>query len=785
MSGPLCVTAPAPTLVGLGLSLFLLRGYVSRATFAAAMVAFLAAAWRADVRVEEYRRQHTQMRSKVAAPERCFVRAKVVSSPTLRGDALGFVAEIERAECEVHSLEARSQVRLYGGPTSLTRGDVFEGVAQLGVVRLFRNADLPDPYVARARSQVVLSGGVLSLTIVEGGSGLRSTIDRARAHVRQRIQSTFAPDAVGMAKALVLGENDLTEEEDAAFKASGLAHLLAVSGTHLVFAVLSLVAAMRFVLVRFSALAERVVVGRISAALGCVLALSYADFAGGSGSAWRAAWMLAAALLMRALDREVRVIRAVSLSVGVGWVNDALIPYDLSFCLSLAATFGLLTLGQRWSAAFVRKDWPRAARLASEGLVATLAAMLPCSLLLALLSPSLSLLGIAANVLAAPFGEMVALPLCLGHALLSPSPSLEIGTAWVASGALLVVRRLALLTAEAKAFGIELPMPTSWQCACVAVACLAVALVRQPTGVPALPRRLAFTRGAILGFSVLVWSGLEWAATRRGHPTGQLRFTALDVGQGDASLVDLPDGQLMLVDGGGFVGSPVDPGARVILPTLRARRRDRVDVVVLSHPHPDHFGGLRAVLSVVEVGELWDSGQGETEGAGPEYAALLADARDRGVRVARPRQLCGRRPFGGAVLDVLGPCPGFTEGRDANDNSVVLRLGFGRRALLLTGDAELEQEQELIRSHGPRLTADLLKVGHHGSRTSTSREFLHWVRPEAATLSCGMRNRFGHPHQQTLDTLALAGVATLRIDLHGSVSWTTDGERAWIAVSRY
>src|SRR5690606_3124473 len=124
--------------------------------------------------------------------------------------------------------------------------------------------------------------------------------------------------------------------------------------------------------------------------------------------------------------------------------------------------------------------------------------------------------------------------------------------------------------------------------------------------------------------------------------------TALDVGQGDALLVDLPDGSLMLIDGGGFVGSPVDPGRRVLLPILRARRRERLELVVLSHPHPDHFGGLGVVLSDVEVGQLWDTGQGQAEGAGPDYAELLRLARERDVPVTSPAALCGSFSFGGA-----------------------------------------------------------------------------------------------------------------------------------------
>jgi competence protein ComEC len=278
----------------------------------------------------------------------------------------------------------------------------------------------------------------------------------------------------------------------------------------------------------------------------------------------------------------------------------------------------------------------------------------------------------------------------------------------------------------------------------------------------------------LLGAGALI--ALELGAVRAGAPTGVLRVSVLDVGQGDSILVDLPDGSAMLVDGGGFVGSPVDPGKRVILPLLRSRRRTRVDVAVLSHPHPDHFTGLASALPEIEVGELWDSGQGEDQGAGSTYATMLAGLRARGVPIKRPATLCGApHRFGGATVEVLAPCPGYLPDEGANDNSLVLKITYGQRSVLLVGDAEHDEEQGLLRRGEGVLRADFLKVGHHGSKTSTSAEFLAAVRPETAAISSGVRNRFGHPYPTTLATLKAAGVEVLRTDRGGEIVWETDG----------
>jgi beta-lactamase superfamily II metal-dependent hydrolase len=230
-----------------------------------------------------------------------------------------------------------------------------------------------------------------------------------------------------------------------------------------------------------------------------------------------------------------------------------------------------------------------------------------------------------------------------------------------------------------------------------------------------------------------------------------------------------------------MVGNPIDTGERVVLPVLRNMRRTRIDVMVLTHPHPDHFGGLPAVMRAVEVGELWDSGQGEAEGAGPVYAELIALARRRGIPVRRPAELCGRpRRHGGATVELLAPCPSFVRGRDANDNSLVLHVRFGERAALLMGDAEHEEEAELVARHGTRLRADLLKAGHHGSRTSTGDALLGAVPPTIATLSAGVRNRFGHPHAPVLERLRAHGIAALRLDHGGGVTFETDGAKTSI-----
>jgi competence protein ComEC len=619
---------------------------------------------------------------------------------------------------------------------------------------------------------VVLSGSVLGVEIVQPGNGLRHTIDRLRAHARARIQATFAPRVIGMAQALVLGENNLSDDDGEAFRASGLAHLLAVSGTHLVFAVLGVMRLLRFYLVRVQWLALRFEVDRLVAAVAVPLSLLYADFAGGSGSAWRAAFMLCAALLAKVLGRRPVASRALAASLLIGWLCDPLVAYDVSFLLSLTATTGLLTLGRGLNA-WIGKASSRAVNFLQTAALATMASMVPCMPILAMLSGSFTWASIGANVIAAPLGEAIALPLCLLHVVASPIAALEQGIAKVASGALLVIQQVAHASARVTWLRCPVVLPTDWQLAVLGVGTLCVFLL--------LGRRSSRwgKRAAALGMglSVVALLGLEQAARTAGAPRGLLRVTAVDVGQGDATLIDLPSGAAMLIDGGGIVGSKVDPGQRILEPLLRMRRRERIDVMVLSHPHPDHFLGLLHVAERFEIGEFWDTGQGETHGAGPDYARLLATLRQRGVKILRPAQLCGARAFEGALLQVLAPCPAYDPAHGANDNSLVIKIKHGAHSVLLMGDAEHHAEEALLASAPRELDADLLKVGHHGSRTSTTAPFLAAVSPRYASISCGTRNTFGHPHTQTLETLTAQAVRVLRLDQAGSIRWQSDGIR--------
>ena len=297
-------------------------------------------------------------------------------------------------------------------------------------------------------------------------------------------------------------------------------------------------------------------------------------------------------------------------------------------------------------------------------------------------------------------------------------------------------------------------------------------------------RRRLLRLAPLVPLGSLLW----WALARRPDPdAGKLRVTAIDVGQGDSTLIQTPGGRTILIDGGGTSdetsADASEVGVKVVVPFLSYLGINRLDVLVLTHPHGDHLGGLAAVLRSQEIGTILD---GTTlPYPSPAYLQFLALVRSRNIPYARAVRGMRLDMGDGVTLRVLNPPPSPAFGTAAiygtgtddaaiNNYSASFLVQYGKTRFILTGDAETEAEGAMLDAHAD-LTCDVLKAGHHGSKNATGDDWLSRLQPRLAVISCGRHNRFGHPAPSTLARLDAHGVQTYRTDHQGAITFVSDG----------
>ena len=252
---------------------------------------------------------------------------------------------------------------------------------------------------------------------------------------------------------------------------------------------------------------------------------------------------------------------------------------------------------------------------------------------------------------------------------------------------------------------------------------------------------------------------------------GGLTLHAFDVGQGDAFLFRLPDGSTVMVDAGTRKTAPE------LVDKLRRLGVRRIDILVASHPHEDHIGGMAKVVESFEIGKFWDSGYNHGSSV---QRAMLEAIREKGIRYGRPKAGF-RETIGDVTLEVLAPGEKTIAGiaSDANNNGIVLLVTYGGVSFLMMGDLEFRGRQAV----GRFPEATVLKVSHHGARNGTDKKLMDEVRPRVAILSYGRGNSYGHPHRETMKLLERGGVSIYATE-DGDISMNTDGERLTMRQAR-
>ncbi|HSE92873.1 MAG TPA: DNA internalization-related competence protein ComEC/Rec2, partial [Methylomirabilota bacterium] len=650
-------------------------------------------------------------------PRGAHVEGRLAAQPVrFAPDRARLLLEVERVDAETRS--GRVPLTAYGaGLPDLTGGQRVAVRARLHRAVGFRNPGGFDYGAWLARDGILVTGSMRAEEVIPLDAPAPSWPARVRRAARETMMGSLPPVSAALLGGLLFGDRvDLPGEIDVAFRRAGVYHVLAVSGFNV-----ALVAGSVFALLTLTRAGRR---GATFGAIGAVLA--FAAVVGGEPSVLRALVMGLAILGALLVDREASVVNGLALAA---LLILAVRPSDLAdpgFQLSFAATAGI-----------VLAPLPRHPLLAALGVsLAAQLAVLPIALVH---FNQLTVVGPLANLAAVPLAGAATLVGLAAIALSAASGGAADVLLHAVWPLLLALRGVVALAAAVPGALLHLPAP-HWTAvtAYAAAAGLGLGAWHTRTTAPDRARWCGLAAGLLLAVAVGV---ALWPLAR--PPDGRLRLTVLDVGQGDAIVVEAPDGRTLLVDAGPGGPMRLDAGERVVAPFLWNRGILRLAAVITTHADADHAGGMPAIRRLFAVTRDW----------GP-------------ASIPRERQW-----IGGLVLWPLGDhVPAATR----NDGAVVLRLDYGLASFILASDASGEAERHLIATRAP-LAATVLKVGHHGARDASTPAFLAAVRPALAAVSVGPRNAYGHPAPETLARLTAAGARILRTDHDGALLFDTDG----------
>jgi competence protein ComEC len=722
--------------------------------------------------------------------------------------------QAESIDIDGHTLTSHTGIRasFYGKADSANLHDFRYGERIRFPTKLYRPHNFRNPgafdyagYLAENGIAMLASAKTEEVELLPGFAGNRFELwrTRARRSVIQEIHLLWPEKEAALADAMLIGENAFVGRDLLAdFQRTGTYHVLVISGLKV-----SILALVTFWVLR------KLRIGDLAAGLiVLLLTVGYAVLTGVGAPVWRATLMLALYLCTRLLYRRKSVLNAIGVAALILLLVDPAALFGASFQLSflcvliittiaapilerttkprlsavknlesvgydfaLPPTLVQLRLDLRMVAGRLRLFLgPRiplpplalAARIVlvgAEFILVSLVLQVGFTLPMAYDFHRATVVSLPANILAVPLTE-IALVACLAAIGISYA-SLRIASlpALIAGWSLQTMAGSVHWIGRLRIADTRVATPTAWVVLASAAALVAAMVLTR--------RRLPL---AAVGLTVLAGSAVWICAVpqRLQMRPGTLEVTTIDVGQGDSILLVAPDGHTLLVDAGGiphWMHSELEIGEDVVSPYLWSRGISHLDSVAITHAHADHIGGMKAVLANFRPRELWIS----TIPPSAELADVLQEAKSLKIAIV-PLKTGDHLAAGDLLFRILAPAADAeVPTRKRNDESLVMSVTYGQTTALLEGDAEKESEKRIAEEQ-PQ--ADMLKVGHHGSATSTVAELLAAVHPRFAVISVGARNVYGHPRLEVLKRLAEAHVRTYRTDLDGAVTIYLDGK---------
>lgn len=585
---------------------------------------------------------------------------------------------------------------------------------------------------------------------------LQGYFDKAAIKTGEFIASRVPGANGAIIKALLIGDSgDIPQELQDAYSRTGVNHILSISGFHVGIIALALFQ-FWFALSRLApSLLIYLNFRRVACAVSLPMVLYYLFLSGAAPATSRSVLMLGFVAVGMLLERETDHFNSLLLAASLLLLMDPASLYDISFQLSFIALWGIIVLTPVFGSLLATENATgrRMSMFFSMSLAAVLATLVP----VAYYFQQATLAGLVSNFIIVPllgYGAVVT-----GFAALPMIWIFPAAAEWL----LLVAAELVKISNWFILQFDRLPMLLSFLPSRLDMALLLAGLLSITLVVSV--RKKLWIVAAVAMLMLALHTPL------RQPQSGLLRIDFLSVGQGESTLITFRDRKRMLIDGGGALQeNGWDVGKRLLIPALRSMGVDRIDYLVLSHPHPDHLQGVRSVAEMLPVGEFWETG---LISASDDYRRLKEALGRRKVAVRTMNAGISPVEISGVRFAFLAPSP-TPYWDDANESSMVLRLDAGEFSALFTGDIGVFEEKRLLESP-EMLGATLLKVPHHGSRHSVLPEFFRAVSPRNALIGAGYGNSFGLPSSEALEELSGLGCGIYRTDLDGTVTIAVTG----------
>ena len=714
-------------------------------------------------------------------PTEAVIEGTVRSRPAVTPDGARFTLRPYRVAVSGHDIAAAGDlmVSVSSGESAVARGDRIRfrcrlsRPSRLGLPGEF---DYSRFLALRGISGTAVIREADHIVLMQPGSerNLLRSADTAALLVSERIRSVVSDDgAASILTALLIGDQKRIPRELAgAYRRAGVSHILSVSGFHIGIIALFLTTAILAVLVRCEILALSVNLRKWVPLLILPVMLFYLLLTGSEPATARSVIMMSVYVIVITLERETDPVNSLLMAATVLLAIDPPVLFDISFQLSFLALWGIMILLPPIADLCRSLDRPWL-RLLLLSLATSCAASVVTAVPVLSAFGTFSLNGIIANLLIVPllgYGAVIAGFCALPLMVLLP---------WGADRLFELTAQMIFIANRMIGWFARLPEIHYYRITpfdmCMFIGVMAaVTFIRHKRVRASLCMLLP---GAAVCGHLLQPPDVD----------GRLHVYMLSVGQGESLVIRGPDGRTALIDGGGFLrDTGRDFGERYLAPALHTLGIRRIDHMILTHSHPDHTGGLPYVARNFPVGSFWESTYG---GAGADYDNLRHALDDRDVACRHLAAGDTVRISDDVLLRVLSPSRDARASGDAdhaldlNESSLVFRLEFRSFRMLFTADAGFPVEERLLASEVD-IASSVLKVGHHGSRFSTSAAFLDRVRPQLALISAGRHNSFNLPADDTVALLEQRRVRVCRTDRDGTVEIVSDGS-SWDALTRY